>query len=1191
MFNSSVFPIQTFYRMAILLLTTPIWVGCAKGFNLNSSGSLIEVLTPPVVLSPSNTTYYSRDGSLVVKGTCVEGATVEISGSASVTVLCDAGTFTQTINKTSDGTYTFVFKQKKESGATSDTASITWIRDSVAPTTPFRSSPSLNPFQSKNDSLTITGECEDDATVALSGDATDSVACASETFTFTVSKLVDTSYSFSLKQTDLAGNVSPLNTFVWKRDTAAPAAPIVTGPASNPHTSAGSTLTLTGTCESGATVSITGDATASVTCNASLFSLPISKSSDGTYNFSLIQTDVAGNASVASTFQWVRDSSLPSTPVITAPTTTQYYSSGSSLVISGTCTTGDTVSLSGDDTASMACASSAFSFTVNKALDATYNFSIKQTNGLLVDSGSANLIWIRDTSAPATVTITSPASNPYLSNGSSALITGTCEANATVHVSGDTRTSTVCNSGTYSVFVSVTADGTFSYSLKQVDQAGNASGTVTLSWIRQTTQPLAPTITNPYTDSYTSGDDSLTISGTCQATNTVALTGDDSGSTVCSNIGRYSFTIAKTVDGTFTFTIYQTDAYGNISASVTQKWTRDGTMPFTPVISVPASNPYLSNGNDVTITATCNTTLTPLSATLNIDGDVTALEVSSPAGSTSQTCSASPSSFTIQKSSDGTYNFLLSQDDPNLLTSSADAFMQWIRDSVAPFAPILIVPYTSPYTSPTNLRIEGACEANATVNLTGADTQQATCAVDGTFSFTVVKGVDATYVFSLTQTDSAGNVSTATALSWVRDSTSVEAPTIDIPLTNPFLSNRTSLTISGDCIGGATLAISGSLVAADVTSPVGSLTQTCVGGTYSYVITKTVDGVFSFSIVQTVGVVTSSGAQLFWSRDTTAPIVTITGNPDKQNLNAAANFTFSSNEFGSTFECKIDSGSYASCSSPFVAAGLSNAHHTFYVKATDAAKNVGTEVSYEWDQFVFNTIALYHFNNGSAQSDSGNYTKMSALGDFLNDLSPTGTPANDTTGKYPTSSKSSRSFGTNMYYSVVDNNTLDLGTQTLTIEGFVKPGTAINTIGDYYTLVSKSGSAAPNYGWEVRLKKTTNSKYALVFVASLDGTTQTTVVSNNINLNVSNWYYFAVTWNKGAVRFYFGANAASSKGSKTIGTLGSATIATKNGLLRLGAGQATGTGQSLWFPGSLDEVRLSQIVRTITFPSGEFTAD
>ncbi|MDR3629780.1 MAG: hypothetical protein P4L42_05525 [Desulfocapsaceae bacterium] len=57
--------------------------------------------------------------------------------------------------------------------------------------------------------------------------------------------------------------------------------------------------------------------------------------------------------------------------------------------------------------------------------------------------------------------------------------------------------------------------------------------------------------------------------------------------------------------------------------------------------------------------------------------------------------------------------------------------------------------------------------------------------------------------------------------------------------------------------------------------------------------------------------------------------------PHKKTTSTKALFTFSSTKTG-TFECKIDSGSYADCRSPVRYGGLSAGPHTFSVESRDA---------------------------------------------------------------------------------------------------------------------------------------------------------------------------------------------------------------------------------------------------------------
>jgi hypothetical protein len=182
-------------------------------------------------------------------------------------------------------------------------------------------------------------------------------------------------------------------------------------------------------------------------------------------------------------------------------------------------------------------------------------------------------------------------------------------------------------------------------------------------------------------------------------------------------------------------------------------------------------------------------------------------------------------------------------------------------------------------------------------------------------------------------------------------------------------------------------------------------------------------------------------------------------------------------------------------------------------------------------------------------------------------------------------------------YSVPANSALNsLARKTLTIEGFVKVTKSLPSINDTYTLVSQSGSTAPDFGWEVRLRRgaKTNS-YVLEFTGSLDGISPgKTVSSSSFSIpNTGTWNYFAVTFNQGSVAFYFGSTIASSRGIQTIGPLGSAALSTTTAPLRIGhSATSTTSGPNRSLIGAVDELRISQTVRPlITLPVTEFSPD
>ena len=85
------------------------------------------------------------------------------------------------------------------------------------------------------------------------------------------------------------------------------------------------------------------------------------------------------------------------------------------------------------------------------------------------------------------------------------------------------------------------------------------------------------------------------------------------------------------------------------------------------------------------------------------------------------------------------------------------------------------------------------------------------------------------------------------------------------------------------------------------------------------------------------------------SSDTTPPETQIDSGPSGTTTSSSARFTFSSNEPGASFECALDGGAFAPCSSPKDYTGLALGPHSFQVRAIDAARNIDpTPASRSW---------------------------------------------------------------------------------------------------------------------------------------------------------------------------------------------------------------------------------------------------
>ena len=87
----------------------------------------------------------------------------------------------------------------------------------------------------------------------------------------------------------------------------------------------------------------------------------------------------------------------------------------------------------------------------------------------------------------------------------------------------------------------------------------------------------------------------------------------------------------------------------------------------------------------------------------------------------------------------------------------------------------------------------------------------------------------------------------------------------------------------------------------------------------------------------------------FGAPDFDPPQSSITSGPAATTTARSATFTLSSSEAGSTFECSLDGGAFASCASPKTYSGLALGAHELRVRAIDAAGNVDpTPATHGW---------------------------------------------------------------------------------------------------------------------------------------------------------------------------------------------------------------------------------------------------
>jgi hypothetical protein len=83
--------------------------------------------------------------------------------------------------------------------------------------------------------------------------------------------------------------------------------------------------------------------------------------------------------------------------------------------------------------------------------------------------------------------------------------------------------------------------------------------------------------------------------------------------------------------------------------------------------------------------------------------------------------------------------------------------------------------------------------------------------------------------------------------------------------------------------------------------------------------------------------------------DTTPPETTLASAPAGAVASTTATFSFTADEAGSRFECSLDYGAFAACTSPWTGPYLARTTHIFRVRAIDAAGNIdAAPASWNW---------------------------------------------------------------------------------------------------------------------------------------------------------------------------------------------------------------------------------------------------
>jgi hypothetical protein len=709
----------------------------------------------------------------------------------------------------SNATATVYAKFQDAAGNVSACTSDTIIHDNTVPTLSI-TSPAAASFVNSASvaSFTLSGTCsEGGRTIAFGGAASGSTTCGSGTWSTSLdlSSAPSGSVSITADLTDAAGNSAVQATRSFTKDVTAPTVAITSPAAGSALNAAGmAAFTLSGTCsENGQSVSVTGAASATVTCAAGAFThdFDLTALAEGSFSFYADHSDAAGNTAAQSSRSFTKDSVAP-TVAITSPAAASFINSATAGVftISGTCSENTrTVSVSGAATATATCTTGAWSSVLDLSLVAdgavTLRADLTDAAGNSATQSTRSFTKVSNPGGPDTITIAAGAA--YTNSSSVALTLSSTNYQSQMYV---TNTAGCALGGAWEAYATSKAGWTLGQSnatatvyVKFQDAAGNVSACASDTIIHDSIVPTVA-ITSPVAASYVNAASvaAFNVSGTCsEVGRTVTIAGTATTTATCSGGNTWSanLDLSAASQGAVSVTADLSDAAGNNAVQSTRAFTKDTTAP-TVAITSPASGSSTNAAGMATFT---------LSGTCSENGQNVVL---SGAASATVACAGGTFSqaFDLTALSEGAFTFNANHSDAagNAATQSSRSFT---KDSVAPTVAITSPAAASYINSATAgaFVLSGTCSENTqAVSISGAATATATCTTGAwSTSLDLSLVADGAVTLRADLADAAGNSATQSTRAFTKASNPGGADSISIAAGAAYTNSSTvALTLS-----------------------------------------------------------------------------------------------------------------------------------------------------------------------------------------------------------------------------------------------------------------------------------------------------------------------------------------------------------------------------------------------------------